>query len=143
MSTKNTNILTGTTSTGIKFQIDTRVKDDARLLLYLTRMQSKTLDDLAKGQAMMSILELLFGSGEGLEMFFNEVAAKHESAMSIANTSAYFIIRFASGFFLFIFSLPSYPILDIFKRIKRKNIFNTAKKIKKTVNILIILCYNN
>jgi hypothetical protein len=78
MSTKNTNILTGTTSTGIKFQIDTRVKDDARLLLYLTRMQSKTLDDLAKGQAMMSILELLFGSGEGLEMFFNEVAAKHD-----------------------------------------------------------------
>jgi hypothetical protein len=32
---------------------------------------------MERGQALMSLMELMFGSGEGLETFFNEVAAKH------------------------------------------------------------------
>lgn len=85
MSTKNTNIVKGSTKSGIKYQIDVRVKDDARLLLYLSRVQSKTNEEMDKVQALMSILELLFGSGEGLEAFFNEVAVKHDGVADVGS----------------------------------------------------------
>lgn len=77
MAAKNDNIIKGKTQTGIKFALDKRIKDDSRLLLYLTRMENKSKSDMERGQALMSLMELMFGSGEGLETFFNEVAAKH------------------------------------------------------------------
>lgn len=83
MATKKTTIVKGETSSGIKYQIDTRVKDDTRFLYYLTKLQGKNTDELEKGQALMSILTLFFGSDEGLELFFNEVATKHNGIADI------------------------------------------------------------
>lgn len=77
MATRNDNIIKGKTQSGIKFAIDKRITDDSRLLLYLTRLENKSKTDMERGQALMSLLELMFGSGEGLEIFFNEVAVKH------------------------------------------------------------------
>lgn len=77
MATRNDNIIKGKTQTGIKFALDKRIQDDSRLLLYLTRLDDKKRTDLERGQALMSLLELMFGSDDGLEIFMNEVAAKH------------------------------------------------------------------
>lgn len=77
MATRNDNIIKGKTQTGIKFALDKRIQDDSRLLLYLTRMEDKKRSDMERGQALMSLMELMFGSDAGLETFFNEVAAKH------------------------------------------------------------------
>lgn len=75
------NIVVGETRTGIKFKIDKRVADDNRTMYYIRTMrkykdstdnQSKVVD------AVYSLLEVIFGSGEGLEIFLNEVAYRHD-----------------------------------------------------------------
>lgn len=85
---KNDNIVTGKTKSGIKFQLDKRISDDARLLLYLTKMQDESLDLTSKSQALFSLLELIFGSGEGLKIFMNEVAAKHNGIADVKSLIA-------------------------------------------------------
>jgi hypothetical protein len=85
---KNDNIVTGKTKSGIKFQLDKRISDDARLLLYLTKMQDESLDLSSKSQALFSLLELIFGSGEGLKIFMNEVAAKHNGIADVKSLIA-------------------------------------------------------
>lgn len=77
MAARNNNIIKGKTQSGIKFALDKRIQDDTRLLYYLTKMEDKNKTDLERGQALMSLMELMFGAGDGLEAFFNEVAAKH------------------------------------------------------------------
>lgn len=82
---KKSTIIKGATQTGIKYQIDTRIKDDARLLLYMTRIQANDTTELEKGNALMSILKLFFGTDEGIEAFFSEVAAKHDGVADISS----------------------------------------------------------
>lgn len=74
----NANIVSGETKSGIKFKLDTRIKDDSRLLLYLTQAQKKGINPLKQSEALFSLLELVFGSEDGLTIFMNEVAAKHD-----------------------------------------------------------------
>lgn len=74
---KNENIVTGETSSGIKYTLDRRIKDDVRLLFWLKRVQDESLELMERNNALFSLLEVVFGSGEGLGMFMNEVAAKH------------------------------------------------------------------
>lgn len=82
---KKSTIIKGETQTGIKYQIDTRIKDDARFLLYLTRIQANESTELEKGNALMSILKLFFGTDEGIEAFFSEVAAKHDGVADVTS----------------------------------------------------------
>ena len=79
----NENIVSGKTRTGIKFKIDKRIADDSRALFYLRQMRKyrKNNDKESKLKAsdsMYDLLELIFGSDEGLEIFMNEVAAHHD-----------------------------------------------------------------
>lgn len=71
-------MVNGKTKSGIKFQIDERVKDDARFLYYLTKAQDKTADLSEQGKAVVDILTLIFGNEEGVIGFMNAVASVHD-----------------------------------------------------------------
>lgn len=84
----NENIVTGETKTGIKFKIDTRIKDDSRTLYYVRNMRknmNSEEDKLKATDAVYSLLEVIFGSGEGLEIFLNEVAYHHDGVADVAS----------------------------------------------------------
>lgn len=68
----------GKTKSGIKYTIDERVKDDARFLYYLAKMQNKTEDEMSRVNAVMDMMKLIFGSDEGVIQFMNAVAECHE-----------------------------------------------------------------
>ena len=75
----------GTTKSGIKFQIDERIKEDARFLYYLSKAQNKNSDDaMEKSDALMGMLKLIFGSDEGVILFMNEVAAHNDGVCEMA-----------------------------------------------------------
>lgn len=88
MKSNKSNIVSGETRSGIKFKIDKRVKDDNRTMYYIRTMrkykdskdaQEKVID------AVYSLLEVIFGSGEGLEIFLNEVAYRHDGVADSAS----------------------------------------------------------
>ena len=68
-------IIKGKTASGLSFTIDSRVKDDTRLLLYLTRANNEDAPSMDRINATMSLLGLIFG--DNLEIFLNEVAKRH------------------------------------------------------------------
>lgn len=70
-------MIKGKTKSGIKFQLDERIKDDARLLFLVTRAQN-TDDPMTMSKAMMDLLTLVFGSEDNVLAFMNEVAAKNK-----------------------------------------------------------------
>lgn len=77
----NSTIVTGQTKSGIKFAIDKRITDDSRTMYYIRQMRKYRNDDdnkLKASDAVYDLLELIFGSGEGLQLFMNEVAAHHD-----------------------------------------------------------------
>ena len=65
----------GKTKSGIKFQMDERIKDDARFLYYLTKAQDETGSLDEKSKAIMGILKLIFGTDENVIQFMDAVAA--------------------------------------------------------------------
>ena len=81
----NENIVKGKTSSGIQFTLDKRIKDDARLLFWLSRIQRDDLEVMERNNALFSLLELIFGSGDGLNTFLNEVANKHDGVADITS----------------------------------------------------------
>ena len=80
---KNENIVKGKTRSGIAFFIDRRIKQDARFLLYLSRLQNKDADISTQSKALIDVLELFFGSEANLQTFLNEVAAKHDGVADV------------------------------------------------------------
>ena len=83
----------GKTKSGIKFQIDDRIKDDARFLYLLTKMQKnkekKTEEALSEASsALFSLLGLVFGSDEALTAFMEAVAGAHGGICSIKDMIA-------------------------------------------------------
>lgn len=80
-------VVKGVTKSGIKFQLDSKIKDDARLLFLLTKAQ-KTEDPTASGAAMMDLLSLIFGSDDGVFVFMNEVADKHKGVCGVKDMIA-------------------------------------------------------
>jgi hypothetical protein len=85
---KNENIVKGKTKSGIKFQLDKRIQDDARLLFYLTKIQDESTDINEKSKVLFSLLSLIFGSEGGLQIFMNEVAAKHDGVADVKSLIA-------------------------------------------------------
>lgn len=75
-------IVKGKTKSGIKFQLDDRIKDDARFLFYLAKAQDKEADMSVKNDAVMGILTLIFGKNENVIEFMNAVALKHDGFCS-------------------------------------------------------------
>lgn len=70
-------MIKGKTTSGIAFAINENVKNDTRVLFYLTKMQSKTATEFEQSEALFSLLNVLMGSEENLVIFMNEVAAKN------------------------------------------------------------------
>lgn len=73
----------GKTKSGIKFQMDERIKDDARFLYYLAKAQDAELDMSEKSKAIMGILNLVFGSDEGVIGFMNAVASVNDGVCGV------------------------------------------------------------
>ena len=74
-------VVKGETKSGIKFQLDSKIKEDARLLFLLTRAQN-TDDPMVSIKAMMDVLTLIFGAEENVLDFMNEVARTHKGVCS-------------------------------------------------------------
>lgn len=78
----------GQTRSGIKFKIDKRISQDNRTMYFIRNMR-KYKDDTEKQDQVMdavySLLELIFGSGDGLLIFMNEVALKHNGVADSAS----------------------------------------------------------
>ena len=74
----------GKTTSGIEFELDERIKDDARFMHLLVRMQ-KASDPIETAEGMNELLSLIFGSDENTYSFMNEVAAKHDGICSAKN----------------------------------------------------------
>lgn len=72
----------GKTKSGIKFQLDERIKDDARFLYYMTKSQDEDADMAERSKAVMGILKLIFGNDEGVISFMNTVASTNGGVCS-------------------------------------------------------------
>lgn len=73
----------GKTASGIKFQMDERIKDDARFLYYLAKAQDTTAEVAEQSKAIMGILKLVFGSDEGVIRFMDAVAATNKGVCDV------------------------------------------------------------
>lgn len=75
-------LIKGTTKSGIKFQLDSKIKDDTRLLFLMSMIQKCNLEDtesmLKANEALSNLLSLIFGTDENVLAFMNEVALKHK-----------------------------------------------------------------
>lgn len=75
-------IVKGVTKSGIEFKLDSKIKEDTRLLFLMTMAQKYDPEDSASmvkaNDAMMQLLTLIFGTDEGVLAFMNEVAVKHK-----------------------------------------------------------------
>ena len=78
-----TPIIKGKTTSGISFTIDSRIKDDVRLLYYLTKAKKEDVSSIDKADAVMSMLGLIFG--DNLEVFINEVAKRHDGVADVSS----------------------------------------------------------
>lgn len=68
-------MIKGTTSSGLKYQINPAVKKDMRTLMFMTRMGKEDAGTLARSEAFFDLLGLIFGDQIGA--FMNEVAYRH------------------------------------------------------------------
>ena len=73
----------GKTKSGIKFQLDERIKDDARFLYYMAKSQDENADMAEKSKAVMGMLKLIFGDDDGVISFMNTVASVNKGVCSI------------------------------------------------------------
>ena len=74
-------IVKGTTKSGIKFQLDSNIKNDARLVFLMVKSQNAD-DPMVSGKALIDLLSLMFGSNDNVMTFMNEVADKHKGICS-------------------------------------------------------------
>ncbi len=73
----------GKTKSGIKFQLDERIKDDARFLYYLAKAQDENADMGEQSKAITGILKLVFGNDEGVINFMNAVASVNKGVCAV------------------------------------------------------------
>lgn len=73
----------GKTKSGIKFQLDERIKDDARFLYYVAKSQDEDADTAEKSKAVMGMLKLIFGDDDGVISFMNTVASTNDGVCSV------------------------------------------------------------
>ena len=71
----------GKTKSGIAFELDERIKDDARLTHLLVKMH-EAKEPMEAGKTTNQLLSLIFGSDDNTYAFMSEVAAKHDGVCS-------------------------------------------------------------
>lgn len=72
----------GKTKSGIKFSLDERIKDDARLLFLIVQIQSDKVSVERKGALVFDLLNIIFGNEDNVMEFMDEVASKHDGFCS-------------------------------------------------------------
>ena len=72
---KSPKMIKGTTSSGLKYQINPEVKNDMRIVMYLTQMTKDDAGVKEKSAAFYDFLSIIFG--DQVPSFLNEVAARH------------------------------------------------------------------
>lgn len=82
MATKK-NIIKGTTKSGISFQLDENIKNDARIVRFLTKIQRPGGDTFEKSDAFFQLLDKVFGSDENVTVFMDEVARVNKGVCSM------------------------------------------------------------
>jgi len=75
----------GKTKSGIKFNLDERIKDDARLLYLLTSMQDESIEPQERSKYVFKLIKMIFGSEEGVMTFMDEVSARHDGVCDVAS----------------------------------------------------------
>lgn len=73
----------GKTKSGIKFQLDERIKSDARFLYYLSKAQDENADTTEQARAVTGILKLIFGTDEGVIRFMDAVASVNDGVCDV------------------------------------------------------------
>ena len=68
-------MIKGKTSSGLKYQINPAIKDDMRVLMFMTRMSNEDDGVMERSQALFDLLALIFG--DQVTAFMNEVASLH------------------------------------------------------------------
>ena len=76
-------VVKGKTKSGIKFQMDDRIKDDARFMYYLAKAQDSEADVSEQSKAVMGIMKLIFGTDEGVIEFMDAVAATNNGVCDV------------------------------------------------------------
>lgn len=76
-------MIKGKTKSGIKFQMDERILDDARFLYYLSKAQDDKSDLAEKSKAVTGVLKLIFGTDEGVIGFMDAVAATNKGVCDV------------------------------------------------------------
>lgn len=77
-------MIEGKTKSGIEFSIDEAVLDDPRLLRRIQKFEKiKDAEPVKAITEVMEFLELIFGSGDNLDLFMDEIAAHNGGKCSI------------------------------------------------------------
>ena len=69
-------IIEGRTKSGIAYRVDKRILEDSRFLYYAVGMRDS--NKVKAVESMYKMYSLLFGDGDGLLLFQNEIAAAHD-----------------------------------------------------------------
>lgn len=76
-------MIEGKTKSGIEFSIDEAVLDDPRLLRRIQKFDKiKEADPMRAINETMSFLELIFGTGDNLDLFMDEIAAHNDGKLT-------------------------------------------------------------
>ena len=74
-------MVSGKTKSGIPFELNEHIKDDARFMFLLVKMQNLT-EPIEAGTAMNKLLTLVFGSEDAAYEFMEQIADNHEGVCS-------------------------------------------------------------
>ena len=72
---KGPKMVKGKTSSGLKYEINPAIKDDMRVLMFMTKMSKEDLGVLERSEALFDLMGLIFG--DQTATFMNEVAHLH------------------------------------------------------------------
>lgn len=78
----------GKTKSGIEFIIDERKANDARVLRLLLKAQDKNATEEEAGRAIFNLLDFVFGGGENVDVFMDEVALRHDGVCDTGSLTA-------------------------------------------------------
>jgi len=80
-------IVKGQTKSGIQFQLDDNIKDDARFIFIMSRLQTDEMRENPHEalKVLRSLFNLIFGTDEATMTFMDAVATAHGGICSVKN----------------------------------------------------------
>ena len=73
----------GKTKSGLAYTINEKVKDDARVLYYITAIQKDGIEPLEASRMVFDLLSLIFGDDSGVLTFMNAVAEVNDGCFEV------------------------------------------------------------